>query len=523
MQKAFGLLIAAAILASISPASATAQTFPVDDPVLQGMWREGMEMSQAHELAQALLDSIGPRLTGSPAHKAANEWAVARLQSWGIDARNEQYGTWMSWERGITHIDLVEPRVRSLEGTMLAWSPATKKKKVGVVVLPDATDSAAFAAQLSTVKGKLVLTSFPEPTCRPDEDWEEYATPESIERMKTERDTARAEWNARIERTGFSDRALPRQLEAAGAAGILTSSWPGAWGVYRVFNARTDEVPTFGLSCEDYGLVFRLAESGQNPVLEIEAKSRFLGEGPVFNTVAEIRGSERPDEYVLLSAHFDSWDGGSGATDNGTGSVTMLEAMRILKATYPNPKRTILLGLWGGEEQGLIGSRSFAESHPEVVEGLQALLNQDNGTGRITRMPASGLLEAGEYFGRWLSHLPAEISQHIELTIPGTPGGGGSDHASFICAGAPAFFLFALNWSYFPYTWHTNRDTYDKIVFDDLKNNATLVAMLAYLASEEPQQIPRDRRVLPISRRTGEQMTWPECRTPRTWEEYKNP
>ena len=107
--------------------------------------------------------------------------------------------------------------------------------------------------------------------------------------------------------------------------------------------------------------------------------------------------------------------------------------------------------------------------------------------------------------------------------IPGQPGGGGSDYASFVCAGAPSFFLGAHNWSYFPYTWHTNRDTFDKIVADDLKNNATLFAMLTYLASEDPEKMPRDQRVLPVSQRTGEQMTWPECREPwRSWEEYRN-
>ncbi len=199
-----------------------------------------------------------------------------------------------------------------------------------------------------------------------------------------------------------------------------------------------------------------------------------------------------------------------------------MEAMRILRTAYPNPKRTIIAGHWNGEEQGLIGSRAFAAAHPEIVEGLQVLLNQDNGTGRITRISMQGLIEAGAAFSDWLSRIPSDISEHIELTMPGLPGGGGSDYASFLCGGAPSFFLIAHSWSYFPYTWHTNRDTFDKIVVDDLKNNATLFAMLAYLASEDDERVPRDRRVLPVSRRSGEQMTWPECRAPRTWEEYRS-
>jgi Zn-dependent M28 family amino/carboxypeptidase len=201
----------------------------------------------------------------------------------------------------------------------------------------------------------------------------------------------------------------------------------------------------------------------------------------------------------------------------------MLEAMRILKAVYPNPKRTIIVGLWNSEEQGLNGSRAFAADHPEVVDGMQALFNQDNGTGRIVRASTSGLPGAAPFFARWVAALPQQISQHIDLSFPGSPSGGGTDHASFICAGAPAFSLGSNSWDYFRYTWHTNVDTFDKLVFDDLENNATLVAMLAYMASEEPQRIPRDRRVLPTNPRTGEQREWPACRDARrSWEEYRN-
>jgi carboxypeptidase Q len=217
----------------------------------------------------------------------------------------------------------------------------------------------------------------------------------------------------------------------------------------------------------------------------------------------------------MLSAHFDSWDGASGATDNGTGTITMLEAMRILRKAYPRPKRTILVGHWSGEEQGLIGSRAFAADHPEVVRGLQALFNQDNGTGRVVNISGSGLLAASGNYARWLAQLPGEITRHFtNVSFPGNPPGGGSDHASFICHGAPAFGLGALSWDYGTYTWHTNRDTFDKIVFDDLKNNATLVAMLAYLASEDPERVPRDRRVMPANPRTGAPGAWPVCQSP---------
>jgi hypothetical protein len=518
----FAVVLVAALLTFTH--TIAAQTFPVEDPVIERMWQEGMENSQAYSLSQILLDSLGPRLTGSPAQKAAHDWVVMKYQGWGIDARNEQYGTWLSWERGITHIDLIAPRVRSLEGMIKAWSPGTKGKvRRDIVILPDVADSAAFVAWLPQVKKKFVLMSFPEMTCRPDANWEENAIPESFEKMRAKRDTAREAWGARLERTGLSSRDLDLTLEEAGAAGLIFGDRPNGWGVTRVFAGRTEKVPSLQMSCEDYGLLFRLAHHEQGPVLEVEAKAEFHGEVPLFNTIAEIRGTEKPDEYIVLSAHFDSWDGASGATDNGTGTITILEAMRILKAAYPNPKRTIIAGHWNSEEQGLNGARAFASDHPEVVAGLQALYNQDNGTGRITRISMQGLTRAGEFFARWLAMVPQEISRHIALQMPGVPGGGGSDYAAFVCAGAPSFFLGAHNWSYFPYTWHTNRDTFDKLVFDDLKNNATLFAMLAYLASEDPETVPRDQRVLPVSRRTGEQMTWPQCRDARrSWEEYRN-
>jgi hypothetical protein len=501
----------------VAAAPAAAQNFATDNAVLRQIWDEGMNRSQLYPLAQALLDSIGPRLTGSPGQKAANDWAVAKYAEWGIPARNEQYGTWTGWRRGTTHIDLVEPRVASLEGTMLAWSPGTNGPVTGkVVALPTIKSAADFEAWLPQVKGAYVAISFPQPTCRPDENWEKWATAASFEKMKKDRDAARQAWDASLAATGVSPRELPKRLEQAGAAGVLTSLWSQGWGVDKIFNARTERVPTVDLSCEDYGMVARLAQNNQNPVLRIDAKSESLGKQPTFNTIAEIRGKQKPNEYVVLSAHFDSWDGSTGATDNGTGTVTMMEAMRILKKYYPNPKRTILVGHWSGEEQGLNGSRAFMEDNPKVVKGMQALFNQDNGTGRVTNISMQGFTQAGSYFGKWLSQIPSEITQHIELQMPGFPGGGGSDHASFVCAGAPAFMLSSLSWDYGTYTWHTNRDSFDKIVFDDVKNNAVLIAMLAYLASEEPQLMPRDKRtVLPNNPRTGEPMTWPTC-TPAT-------
>lgn len=487
-----------------------------DKNVIEQIVKEANENSQLEQLGQELMDGIGPRLVGSPQMKQAHDWAVDTYAKWGITARNESYGTWRGWERGITHIDMISPRVQSLKGTQLAWSPSTSKKGVTaeVVLLPMVKDSIEFAEWLPTVKGKLVMVSKLETTGRPDYNWEEFATEESFEKMKAARAAADEAWRENMRKTGYTSRTIHEPLEKAGAVGIVSSYWSRGFGVSKIFSARTKEIPVVDLEMEDYSLVYRLAARGEQPKLTIVAQSKELGEVPTFNTIAEIKGSEKPEEYVILSAHFDSWDGGTGATDNGTGTLVMMEAMRILKKVYPNPKRTILVGHWGSEEQGLNGSRAFVEDHPEIVENVQAVFNQDNGTGRVVRISGQGFLNAYDYIGRWLHEVPEDISKHIETEFPGAPGRGGSDYASFVAAGAPAFGLSSLSWSYWNYTWHTNRDTYDKIIFDDVRNNAILTAILTYMASEDPEKTSREKIVLPVSKRTGEQMEWPEMKGP---------
>ena len=479
--------------------------------VTEKIVQEANNNSQLQTMAHELLDKIGPRLVGTPQMKKANDWAIEKYTNWGITARNEQWGEWKGWERGITHIDMLSPRVKSLEGTQLSWSPSTKGKsiKAELIIIPDVSDSIAFANWLPNVKGKFVMISMNQPTGRPDDNWQQFATKESFEKLKKERAEQADAWRKRLSKTGFSTKMIPIILEKAGAAGVLTNNWSSGFGVDKIFNAYTSQIPTVDIALEDYGTLYRLVEAGDNPIISIQTGSKDLGIVPAFNTIAEIKGTEKPDEYVMLSAHFDSWDGGQGATDNGTGTLTMMEAMRILKLVYPNPKRTILVGHWGSEEQGLNGSRSFVEDHPEIVSKLQALFNQDNGTGRIVNIAGQGFQHAGEFITRWLAAVPSNIKDSIKTNFPGSPGGGGSDFASFVAVGAPGFSLSALNWSYSNYTWHTNRDTYDKIVFDDLRSNVILTAIMVYMACEDDATLPRDKADMGIDKRTGQPMQWP--------------
>ncbi|TSJ40870.1 M20/M25/M40 family metallo-hydrolase [Mucilaginibacter corticis] len=477
------ITLAGALLCNSTFAQSTKS---VIDAIVQGETNN----SQLQKLAHELFDGVGPRLVGTPQMAKAGDWAVDKYKSWDITARKENWGVWRGWERGISHIDMISPRVKSLEGTQLAWSPGMGKKTATAqtIILPDLPDSTAFKNWLPNVKGKFVLISMCQPTGRPDDNWKEFALPESFAKMKAERTAMTTAWASRIKKTGYTSRTLPIALENAGAVGIISNNWSAGFGVDKIFSAYTKKVPTVDIGLEDYGVIYRLTESGTPPTLTIHTESKELGEVPTFNTIAEIKGTEKPDEYVMLSAHFDSWDGGTGATDNGTGTLTMMEAMRLLKKFYPHPKRTILVGHWASEEEGLNGSRAFVEDHPDIVKNLQALFNQDNGTGRIEELNGSGFTDAEGFLTRWLSAVPDTIKNRIKTKFPGSPGGGGSDYSSFDALGAPGFPLESLNWAYGAYTWHTNRDTYDKIVFDDLSNNAILLAVMAYMASEDPEK-----------------------------------
>jgi carboxypeptidase Q len=568
MRTLHRLLLSATLVAA-PLAAQTATSYPTSDPVVQRIFRLGMDSSQVQKLSQTLLDSVGPRLTASPGMKNASDWVIKKYQEWGIEGRRENYGTWRGWRRGVSHIDLMQPRVRSLEGQMLAWSPGTpggRPVTAEAIILPRFNDSTEFVKWLPSARGKIVMISPAWLSCRPGEDWHRFATPAVMARMDSQHTRMQEDWAARIRGTGYAvslgTGTLGERMEKAGIAGMLTSrlkinygslGGPGAGGgrggggggrggrgggdgtpvpnnsargggpsqaiaqanaarlsagpggsagqsVVEVFETYNTIAPAVTLSCEDYGLVYRLAENNQKPQVRLELDAQLLGEQPAFNTIGVIKGVEKPDEYVMLSAHFDSWDGGSGATDNGTGTMMAMEAMRILKLAYPRPKRTIMVGHWNSEEQGLNGSRAFAQDHPEILKGLQALFNQDNGTGRVQSISGNALTHAGKHLKAWYEKLPGwysdSMSQNaVSWSFNDQPAvaAGGTDGAVFSCYATPSFGFGAVNWNYGNYTWHTNRDTYDKVVFDDLKHNATLAALMVYMASEDPQLISRER------------------------------
>ncbi|MBL0170680.1 MAG: M20/M25/M40 family metallo-hydrolase [Gemmatimonadaceae bacterium] len=518
MRSSLRILVTTAL--TLASGTLGAQTFRSADPVIRRMWQAGMNESQVERLGQVLIDSIGPRLSGSPGFASALAWLQRTYTGFGIPVRQERYGTWRGWQQGAVHMQLVAPRAQNLDVELLAWSPSTPNGKpvdADVVVIPALADAAAATQWLKTVKGKFVLMSPPELMCRAPQELERYARASTITALNAQRAEVRRVSTDRLNALaptgvapGQRQAAIMNRLDSAGVMGIGTTLWSNGWGVNKIFGAVSDRVPSVDLSCEDYGLLHRLASNNQGPRVRFTAESQATpAEVPMFNVVAELKGRELPNEYVLLSAHLDSWHGATGATDNGTGTLTMLEAMRILKEAYPNPRRTILAGHWGGEEQGTIGSKAFAEDHKDVMDGLQVAFNQDNGTWRVEILEGQGFLKASSNLAKWVAQLPAEMTDSVKLQVPGPQANSGSDHTSFLCRGAPAFRLQSSYAEYRQYTWHTNRDTFDKIVFDDLKNNATMAAMLAYAASEDPEHTARDQALL--TGPTGAPRAWPGC------------
>lgn len=497
------------------PEMVAAQGFPTNEPVIKRMWEVGMDSSQVEDLMHVLVDQIGPRIAGSEELEQAQDWLLETYADWGVDARREEYGTWTRWQPGILHVDMISPRVQTLEAELLAWSPPTDGPTEGEVVIPPADLAKENVNDwLSTIQGKYVLMSAPEAMCRARQELEEYGRPETVQRLDSLRRDTFIKWNLRMSALG-SFQARSARVDSAGVVGTITSRWSGGWGVNKVFGTVNEKSVGIDLSCEDYGLLYRLVENGTPVTIRVNAESENQGVIPQFNLIAEMKGTELPDEYVILSAHLDSWHAATGATDNGTGTITMLEAMRILKKVYPNPRRTILVGHWGGEELGLMGSASFREDHPEIMEGVQAVFNQDNGTWRFEKLEGQGFLASADHLHRWMSVVPRYISDHVDVDTPGPQANRGSDHTSFVCAGIPAFRLQSPYDEYRQYTWHTNRDTYDKVVFDDLKQNATLAAMMAYMASEDPKKFSREKAQLPVNPRTGKPDVWRECRPAR--------
>lgn len=478
------ILLAALVLAAPLQAQSA-----VDTSGSGGLIIEAVERSEVMENLRYLSDVIGPRLSGSPAMRRANEWAAERFRGYGLTAALEPFDFGVSWERGPLSLRIVEPFDRAITGHSWAWTAGTDgKARKGPVVLVDLSTRDSLARYRDRVRGAWVLPKPSNPVWNPDGP---PPTPQDSERVAAIW-AARAALTADTSAAAVMDRRqfqidLPYLLAKAGALGTLVDGGK-EHGLMTMSGSpnRVSPLPNIVVSHEDYTLLERLIQRGVVPRLEGRVQNK-LGKSRVrqWNTVAEIEGAELPGQVVILGAHLDSWDLGTGVTDNGAGSMVVLEAARVLARSGNKPRRTIRFILFSGEEQGLLGARAYAAAHAAEADSVQAVLVLDNGTGRIVGQALQG---RADLEGTWRALL-APVA-HLGAGNIRDAMKSGTDHLAFAFYGIPSFNFDQDPRGYF-HTHHSESDTYDKAVGEDLAQASAVMAVTAYELANMPELLAR--------------------------------
>ena len=451
-----------------------------DDPLAETNRRILAEVADHSEQLQNLeylSDRIGPRLTGSDALKRANEWTAQRFRDYGLaNVHLESWSIAHAWKRGWARARIVAPAEHRLAAEVAGWSPNTPGPVRGPLVYVKAEKKEDLEPYRGKLRGAIVITSEPQPRQRAEE------RPLQPRPPQPERDFAVLRRLAQEREDFFAEE---------GVVGLLRDS-DKSFGLFNMSSVGRDyqpaKLPTAFLTPESYDLLWRLRKNEQPVTVELEIAGGEFSAGPVevYNTVAEIPGSEKPDEVVILGAHLDSWDLGSGATDNGTGSTVLLEAARVLRKLDLKPKRTLRFILFSGEEQGLNGSRAYVEAHKEEMARVSAVLVHDSGTGRVETIALQGNPQVYDIVGKIVRPLRQMIGLE-ELSLRSI---GGSDHASFNRAGVPGFFCQQERATY-NQTHHSQADTFDKAIREDLLNGAQVLAVFAYNVAQLDELLPR--------------------------------
>jgi hypothetical protein len=487
----------------------------VDVATIERIKTEAMERSQVMDIMSWLTDVHGPRLTGSPITRAAGDWAVETMKGWGLE--NVHLEWWGPFGRGwvaerFTAM-MTAPHPFQVIAYPAAWSRGTDGLQSGEVVRVSLDSMADIEANRGTLGGKWVMIGEPR---MPEPYWDALATrftDEALAGMAAVQPPTQAQQAQRGPRNFGGNRPSGPNMNQVraeflvqeGALGLLVQSTRdggtlrAASTASRAVDAPT-AVPTILVAAEHYGRLSRLLDRSIPVTLEIESTVRFHDdELNSFNILAEIPGTDPAlrDEVVMIGAHFDSWHMGTGATDNGAGSATMLEAMRILKALNLSPRRTIRIGLWTGEEQGLIGSRQYVARHlasrdstglktTAAWDNFQAYFNVDNGGGKIRGVFQQSNPDVGPIFDAWMGPFKQDGMQ--TLTITNT---GGTDHLAFDGVGLPGFQFIQDPIEYGTRTHHTNMDVYERIQEADMKWNAAVLAAFAWQAAQRDGKLPR--------------------------------
>ena len=479
--------------------------------------QEGLKNSQVMNIAFHLTDESGPRLTNSPGFLRAANWAKDELTRMGlVNATLEPWGDFgKGWEQTRCYVAMTAPYYVPMIAIPRAWTGSTPGKKMinSDVIFIKAKDSAElYQKYAGTLKGKIVML-YSRDTLKPsfEPDGVRFSH-EALDKMANAKpDTTRRVLTGRRPQ-GLAARLWENFCKNEKPALVLSMNSLGNDGTLFVQNGSSpskDSSRYFAwvmLSSDDYLRVQRLVEAGQKVEMEADVKTKFYNNDiKGYNVIAEIPGTDPvlKNEIVMLGGHLDSWQGATGATDNAAGCAVMMEAVRIIKALGLQPKRTIRIALWSGEEQGLLGSRAYVRNHfadpadmvlkPEHGN-VSAYYNLDNGTGRIRGIYLQGNAAAGAIFAKWLE--PFYELDAKTITINNT---GGTDHLAFDGVGIPGFQFIQDEIEYDTRTHHTNMDTYDHLVPEDLKQAATIVASFVYNTAQRDEKIPRKELPKPRS------------------------
>jgi len=483
---------------------------PVDSVMVKKIRDEGLNHSKVMETAFYLTDVSGPRISGSPELKHAQDWAVNQLKSWGlVNAQRESWGKFgKGWEIQKNYAAFTAPYYHAIIAIPKAWTPGTNGPIRSSVILVKVDTMTDLAKYKGTLQGKIVIIDAKagaERTFKPDAS---RVTDDELDVMaKATSQPAAARRAFDRNSPAFRARALRTAVNEflqAENVGLVLSQARGTDGTVFTTNgasyADTAKAvsPELEVSGEDFQRILRLVKAGIKVEMEADIKTQFFTDDlQGYDVVGEIPGTDKKlkDQVVMIGGHLDSWHGATGATDNGAGSAVMMEAMRILKAVNFKPRRTIRIALWSSEEQGLFGSRGYVLNHfgdPKTMvlkpeqEKLSAYYNLDNGTGKIRGIYLQGDSLAGPIFKAWLA--PFKDLGATTVTIRNT---GSTDHVSFDAVGIPGFQFIQDGLDYGARTHHSNQDTYDKLSEDDLKQAATIVASFVYHTSQRDDMIPR--------------------------------
>ena len=509
---------------------AIAQSERLDYATIGKIRDEGLNRSQVMDHLSWLADVYGPRTTGSPAIQQASEWAMKTMTSWGLsNVHQERWKFGKGWTLQRFHATLVEPQVQPIIAMPMEWSSGTNGTVTADVVRAQLATDADLERNRGKLAGKIVLIQPARAVrmlegpiiLRMDDKWTAEAETTPIPQAGEGRGRGRGgqEFRDRLEKflkTEGVVAVFERGSDSDMADGGSTLSWkqqhPDGGTIFPAGSGPRDEnagrnVPRVTLAVEHYNRMIRVLEKNLPVKVELNIDVKFHDETDMngFNTIADLPGSDLASEVVLLGAHFDSHPYATGATDNATGSAAMMEAVRILKAIGVKPRRTIRVALWGGEEEGLLGSRAYVHDHLADVETmalkpehskLAAYFNSDNGTGRVRGVWMQSNLAVRPIFEQWIAPL-----KDLGVTILSPRSVQQTDHVSFDNAGIPAFQFLVDRLEYNARTHHSNMDTVDHVVRDEMIQQATVIAVFAYDAAMRDEKLPR--KALPPPQRTG--------------------